>query len=990
MKNMYFTCTPTNYLPISLTIQNISIIFAIVESDYFLFEVCTFITQHILYETFYKSYYFIRILKNNTIITMKKGIYTLIMLLFVLIFSVQSTRAQGSNNKREYSVNLSVREKGTQESVMMATVSMKPLEAITVTDVDGKATIHNVPYGNYTIEISYVGFEKFTTTVLVNKNLNLNIQLTPTSLALKEVVVTAKQKSSGASTTTLIERQAIDHLQATSLADVMQLIPGMKMGNTDMTQQSNLQLRSLTNNNTNAFGSSIIVDGVPMDNNGTMTQGGFSSTAFVGTDLRNVAADNIENVEVIRGIPSAEYGDLTSGLVIVKSKVGVTPWQFKGKINPEMQNYSLGKGFNLRKAGILNFNFDYAKAWGDPRQKTRSFGRYTFNLGYGYDITRKWHTDTKFRMLYSNDWNGKDPDAIADGTESKNTNYTFGLTHNGRISIDKLLMRTLNYTLGVTMSKIDNKQSSFVTNSSGLLPILTARETGYYPVGWMTQSYLATGKTESRPGNLFAKINDSFFFTSGKIRQSFKAGLDYRMSWNSGKGYFNEDDRKPLRPNSNGRPRAFNDIPTLHQLAFYAEDNFAWNINKINKLMVNFGLRFTTQQPFSDVATSALSPRLNASFSVTKWLDIRGGIGLNSKTPGLDYLYPDKKYDDRVAVNYMPQGEDKKEDQRLIYHTQVYDVQRSKNLKNATTTKVEFGIDIKLPGNRILNILAYHDKTPNGFGPATQYFVYQSNYYKDAKVTNGNIEYGDPRVDNVFMTTGAIGNTNTTVNKGIEFNFDFGSIKPLNTKLLFSGAYSETKTWSTDMLSTNAKHAYITPDFNARNTTPFKVVYPSALDYDKYRRFINTLQIVTNIPRLRMVASFTAQAIWYDYNYSFTATKNAIAYITPDLTYHEISESMQNGYLDMKGNYYAEKPNTPTVKISDLAIDGSNSVPTKNPITWNIQGRLTKELGKIGGLSLYVNNVSYYEPYLKTNTSNSLVQRNTNSFSYGVELNFKL
>jgi hypothetical protein len=283
-------------------------------------------------------------------------------------------------------------------------------------------------------------------------------------------------------------------------------------------------------------------------------------------------------------------------------------------------------------------------------------------------------------MLYSNDWNGKDPDAIADGTESKNTNYTFGLTHNGRISIDKLLMRTLNYTLGVTMSKIDNKQSSFVTNSSGLLPILTARETGYYPVGWMTQSYLATGKTESRPGNLFAKINDSFFFTSGKIRQSFKAGLDYRMSWNSGKGYFNEDDRKPLRPNSNGRPRAFNDIPTLHQLAFYAEDNFAWNINKINKLMVNFGLRFTTQQPFSDVATSALSPRLNASFSVTKWLDIRGGIGLNSKTPGLDYLYPDKKYDDRVAVNYMPQGEDKKEDQRLIYHTQVYDVQRSKNL----------------------------------------------------------------------------------------------------------------------------------------------------------------------------------------------------------------------------------------------------------------------------------------------------------------------
>jgi len=128
------------------------------------------------------------------------------------------------------------------------------------------------------------------------------------------------------------------------------------MGNTDLTQQSNLQLRTLSNNNTSAFGSSIIVDGVPMSNNATMTQGGFSSTAFTGTDLRQISADNIDNVEVVRGIPSAEYGDLTSGLVIVHSKTGVTPWQFKGKINPEMQNYSLGKGFSLDKAGILNFD----------------------------------------------------------------------------------------------------------------------------------------------------------------------------------------------------------------------------------------------------------------------------------------------------------------------------------------------------------------------------------------------------------------------------------------------------------------------------------------------------------------------------------------------------------------------------------------------------------------------------------------------------------
>ena len=303
---------------------------------------------------------------------MKKGI-AFAMLLFGLLLA-KTASAQSKTDAKGYTISFTVTEKGTAESIMMASCNLNPLGAFTVTNIDGKASFTNIPQGKYTLEISYVGFEKYQTILDVNGNQNLKIVMTPTSLALKEVVVTAQRKSSGASTTSVINRQAIDHLQASSLADVMQLIPGMKMGNTDMTQQSNLQLRTLVNNNTSAFGSSIVVDGMPMSNNATLTQGGFSSTAFTGTDLRQISADNIDNVEVVRGIPSAEYGDLTSGLVIVHSKVGVTPWQLKGKINPELQNYSLGKGFNLQHAGIFNFNFDYAKAWGDPRQKTRSYG----------------------------------------------------------------------------------------------------------------------------------------------------------------------------------------------------------------------------------------------------------------------------------------------------------------------------------------------------------------------------------------------------------------------------------------------------------------------------------------------------------------------------------------------------------------------------------------------------------------------------------------
>ena len=925
-------------------------------------------------------------MKIKTNLLTKTAVVSFLLLLTPLIALAQ---------EKGFSLQLTVTEAGTKEPVVMGTVELLPSGAIATTDGEGRAVLTNVPRGRYTLRVRYVGMETLERQVTVDKDLKMPLQLVPTSLALKEVTVTARQRENGASTASVVGRQAIDHLQATSLADVMQLIPGQLMGNHDLTQQSNLQLRTLVNNNTAAFGSSIVVDGMPISNNGQLSQGTFSATAFTGTDLRQISADDINEVEIVRGIPSAEYGDLTSGLVVVHSKVGVTPLQVKAKVNPGLQNYSVGKGLPLSTAGVLNVNVDYAKAWGDPRQKTRSYDRYTANVGWGIDLSRKWHTDTKLRLMQAKDWSGNDPDAIDDGTYSKNTSTTVALTHNGRIRLDKPLARSLKYTVGLNFSKTDTKNASYVANSTGLLPILTAMETGYHDVTWMTTSYLATGITESRPGNIFAKMADDFFLRKGKTVQSFKLGAEYHYDWNNGKGYYNEDPLHPYRPNSNGRPRAFDDIPGLHQLSAFAEDQFTYNINKVNRLRIGLGLRFTALQPFGDVATTALSPRLNMAFSVTKWLDLRFGIGMNSKTPGLNYLYPDKKYDDNVAANYMPQDGSQ---QVLCYHTQVYDVQYSSGMKNATTTKVEGGIDLKLPGNRKLSLLAYRDKTPNGFGAATEYFTYNYNYYTlDAQhAAISNPAGVDSRL--IFMTTGMIGNTNTAVNRGVEFDFDLGDVKPLHTRLYLSGAWSETKTWSTDMNAQSVRNALLPAYYQSLGLTPFKVVYPSGQDFTRYRRFLTTLRAVTHIPELNMVASFTAQAIWHNSSYSFVADKEVIGYITADrnqqgnytgtVTYHRLNGEQTIAFpaAGALGGTAAEA----AVSVADLAIKHTDNDPTKNPVTWNLQARLTKELGKVGGLSFYVNNALFYEPYLKSNNTSTLSQRNTGTFQFGAELSLNL
>ncbi|MGX8698117.1 MAG: carboxypeptidase-like regulatory domain-containing protein, partial [Prevotella sp.] len=216
-----------------------------------------------------------------------------------------------AQKKGSYTLDLTVKDKDTKEAVIMATIQLQPTGAMAVTDMNGRASVKNVEAGTYTVNISYVGYEPVSTQVKVSKNVKLDFQMVPTTLALNEVIVTAKQNAAGAATSSIIGRQAIDHLQASSLADVLQLLPGQLMTNTDLTSQSNLQVRTLSNNNTAAFGSSVILDGVPQSTNANVSAGGFSATSFTGTDLRNFSADDVQEVEVIRGIPSAEYGDLT-------------------------------------------------------------------------------------------------------------------------------------------------------------------------------------------------------------------------------------------------------------------------------------------------------------------------------------------------------------------------------------------------------------------------------------------------------------------------------------------------------------------------------------------------------------------------------------------------------------------------------------------------------------------------------------------------------
>ena len=82
------------------------------------------------------------------------------------------------------------------------------------------------------------------------------------------------------------------------------------------------------------------MDGVRIGNNGSFGN-------MNGVDTRNITVADIESVEVTTGVPSAEYGDLNSGMVKIHTRKGKTPWNILLSINPRTEQVSFAKGLDL-------------------------------------------------------------------------------------------------------------------------------------------------------------------------------------------------------------------------------------------------------------------------------------------------------------------------------------------------------------------------------------------------------------------------------------------------------------------------------------------------------------------------------------------------------------------------------------------------------------------------------------------------------------------
>ena len=125
-----------------------------------------------------------------------------------------------------------------------------------------------------------------------------------------EIVVSATRIESTLATSpdsiTVVTREEIENLQARTVADVLETVPGVSVSRSGQPgAQTSVFMRGANSGQT-----LVLVDGVRVNN------------AFGGRfDFANLTVDNVERIEVVRGAQSTRYGsDALGGVINIVTK----------------------------------------------------------------------------------------------------------------------------------------------------------------------------------------------------------------------------------------------------------------------------------------------------------------------------------------------------------------------------------------------------------------------------------------------------------------------------------------------------------------------------------------------------------------------------------------------------------------------------------------------------------------------------------------------
>ena len=936
------------------------------------------------------------------------------LLMILLLVSADVMTAQ--QNRALFSISGKVVDAKTGEPVIGAAVNVEDTGIWAISDENGAFFLPDIRPGDYAVQFSCLGFVDKRLSFVVKKDIpNLTIKLDQNTLALNSVVVTAERDKEGMNTSLKFGANALNHLQMSNVTDISALLPGGKTVNPDLTTDNVVSLRSggLAAGNA-AFGTALEVDGVRVGNNAS-----FGSMS--GTGTRNISTENVQSIEVITGVPSAEYGDLNSGMVRINTRKGLTPWNITFAVNPRTYQASASKGIDLMKnRGVLNVSAEWTRATQKLSSPYTSYTRRGFSASY----SNTFKNVLKFEVGATGNIGGmntkNDPDAYK-GTWSKVRDNVL----RANTSLTWLLRKSwiTNLKLDASVNYNDNRSQDHAYGSSAsMLPAVHSELAGYYLADRLPVSYFSDKVIDSKELDYAASLKYEWFKKSGKRLSKLKAGVQWKANGNVGEGEYYKD---PSVAANGYRPRPYSQYPFMHNVAAYIEEDYTFPIGKTS-LQISAGLRlenlFVKDTDYKNV--SSLSPRFNAKWKISDNLSIRGGWGVSEKLPSFYILYPVQKYRDIQTFGFS-HGDSSS----YVYYTQPYKMLFNENLKWQKNYNAEFGIEAYFLRTSV-SLVGFFNKTKN---PYTYQNIYTPFSYNIMSVPSGytvpdnpeirvdsqtgqvymrgsNEEFWTPMAtkvtDKTFFESQMPGNGDDIYRTGAELIVDFPEIAPIRTKFRLDANYAYTHYidntlnwtyrtgWSHTSLS-NRSYQYVGIYANGGESGTFNGKESHSLNAN--------LTAITHIPEARIVITCRLEMSL------LSRFRNLSRYQGKEYAYNVNADGVESigGSIYDSNNYTAIRPvkymdengdvhDFTDKEASDPAF-ANLIIKSGNAYTFSQDGygaylsanlSVTKEIGDHVSLSFFANNFTNSRMYV-TSKATGVSAIFTPAFYYGLTCRLK-
>ncbi|MEX0661643.1 MAG: TonB-dependent receptor [Balneolaceae bacterium] len=567
--------------------------------------------------------------------------------LFVAVFS--------SAAMAQFTVEGTVNEQNTGTPLPGATVVLVNTDFGAATNPDGQFEFTNVPEGEYTLRVSYVGFLSVTRSINVDQDLDLDLELLADDQALGEVVVTGygtivREEMTG--NISSISARQIEEIPVNSFESALQ---GQASGtyiqksSGKLGQGINIRVRG-TSSVSASSQPLYVVDGIPI------TSESQSSNAYGDTNpLTDISPNDIESIDILKDAAAAAiYGSrAANGVVLVTTK--------RGQTGATQVNVSLERGVSSPTNRVEFLNADeYIDYFRDAAGRA---GIYDYNRGgnpYGYpseeaaydgevawvegifDASLSNGTDWRNREIDTNwqdesfqDANNTDFNAqVSGGNESTRFFISGGFSDqvgilrgdeysrmNGRINLDHTASDRLSVGMNLGLTRTDNNRISndnaFATPLQAIaqpptMPVYTPQFEGGNLTGFSDQpnqntlyyNFLRHVQGVDSDHTVFRNIGNLF------ADYSFSETLQFRSEFGLDLYFSNEDFYADRNTNTGENTNGFGDSRIANVVNYTLNNYLSYNaqLAEDHRLNVVAGMSFENTDNYTSYVAGTNFP----------------------------------------------------------------------------------------------------------------------------------------------------------------------------------------------------------------------------------------------------------------------------------------------------------------------------------------------------------------------------------------------